>query len=211
MLTRIEGVLESIDGSTATVDVGGGFALEVLLPAHLAIELAASSGRRIALHTIVLLEGQAQGASLVPRLLGFAAPEDRAFFRRFTTVKGLGPRRGLRAMAEPPARIAAMIEARDAKGLQSLPEIGKRLAETVVAELHGKLDELGLRAAAPVAPGIAAERKLGPGVELAIEALVRLGRQRGDAERSVERVLVERPELAAAEDADALVAAVFTS
>ncbi|MBK7404254.1 MAG: hypothetical protein IPJ41_06370 [Phycisphaerales bacterium] len=100
-------------------------------------------------------------------------------------------------MALPPSQIAAMVAARDVKGLQKLPEIGKRLAETMIAELTGKLDAF-------VDPGILVEPKAGsalaarpeaagPAAE-ATEVLLALGQTLAEAERVIERALREAGE-----------------
>ena len=47
------------------------------------------------------------------------------------------------------ARIAAAIADRDVSMLQTLPEVGKRTAETIVATLYGKVDAFVSSAAYP--------------------------------------------------------------
>lgn len=92
------------------------------------------------LHTIQYLEGVNQGVSFIPRLIGFTSPRDRHFFELLTSVKGLGNKRALRAMAVAPSSIARAIAERDARFLQRLPEIGPKLAELIVHELKNKVD-----------------------------------------------------------------------
>ncbi|MCZ6835172.1 MAG: helix-hairpin-helix domain-containing protein, partial [Planctomycetota bacterium] len=91
-------------------------------------------------HTLQYLEGQGQGSSFIPRLIGFASLEARQFFELFTTVKGLGAKKALKALQLPFGSIAEAISAKDHGLLVSLPEIGKRTAETIIAELYGKVD-----------------------------------------------------------------------
>ena len=139
MITRIAGTLETIEGGRAVL-ASGPFALEVLVPAGEVPRLATGVGGPVVLHTMVLLESQGQGSSFAPRLIGFASERDRAFFELFTTVKGIGPRKALRALARPVAEVAAAIATEDVAALTGLPEIGKRTAQTIVAELAGKVD-----------------------------------------------------------------------
>lgn len=197
MLTRLTGTLEALSGTMATITpdgpLGQTLALEVLLPAFLAQKLTTSVGSRITLHTYFYLEGQGQGTSFEPRILGFSSPDERAFFELFTTVKGIGNRKALRALAEPPGTIAAAIVRGDAKALTALPEIGKRLAETIIAELKGKVDayasasDLGPHPRKK--PMAQVESTLtGPAAD-AVEALVRLGEQRAEAERKVVKAI----------------------
>jgi Holliday junction DNA helicase RuvA len=193
MICRISGTIVSVEGNAAVVDQPqAGISRQVLLPAYLAERVADQVGRPITLHTMEYLEAQGQGTSFVPRLVGFAQAEDRRFFEIFTSVKGLGNRRALRAMAVPPREIAGMVAAKDGRGLQKLPEIGKRLAETVIAELTGKLDAF-------VDPGVVVEPKAGTAaaarpelagpVGEAVEVLLALGQTQAEAERAIERAL----------------------
>jgi len=196
MICRLTGTIAAVEGNAVVVDQPDqGVARQVLTPAYLADRLTDQIGRPITLHTLEYLEAQGQGTSFIPRLVGFAQPEDRRFFELFTSVKGLGNRKSLRAMALPPSEIAALVVAKDAKGLQKLPEIGKRLAETVIAELSGKLDAF-------VDPGVIIEAKsataatrfaLPPSaagaVEDAVAVLLSLGQTQAEAERAIERAL----------------------
>ncbi len=109
------------------------------------------------LHTWMTFDGQVGGASLEPRLVGFASPEDRDLFHALTTVKGIGHRRALRAMELPGDQIARAIAAGDTTTLRTLPEVGKKLAETIVLELREKMEKL----VGPQAP--AARAGVGPG------------------------------------------------
>lgn len=169
-------------------------ALEVSIPAYLADRLAGREGKPITLHTRFTLETQSQGASFTPRLAGFATRAERDFFELFTTVRGLGGKRALRAMAVEPGEIAMAIEARDTKALQKLPEIGKRLAETIIAELHGKVR--GYLDAAVLEAGLSGEVAMKPvrtgPAQDAVAALVALGQQPADAEKLVARAVAAR-------------------
>ncbi len=139
MITQIEGRLVAIEDGAAHVRVGD-LTYEVLVPAADGMLLAASVGNTMVFHTLHYLEGQGQGSSYWPRLLGFRTVQDRAFFELFTTVKGIGNRKALRALQMPFARVARAIADRDLDTLQSLPEIGKRTAEAICVELKGKIE-----------------------------------------------------------------------
>ena len=198
-------------GETHTAQIepeGSPLTYEVLLPAYLAERLRASVGKPVTLITLQYLESQGQGTSFIPRLIGFATERDRRFFDVFTTVKGIGNKKALRAMAVEPARIARAIATKDVKALVDLPEIGKRMAETIIAELNGKVDSF-LSAAEIEQLGHASEIKpliKGTAAEEAVEALVALGEQRPEAERKIAKVSAR---LGAKATSDALVAGVF--
>jgi Holliday junction DNA helicase RuvA len=206
MLARLRGTLESITANTAVIATDAGRAYEVLLPAVDADGAAARLGQTVTLHTMQYLEAQAQGSSYIPRLIGFQSIDDRRFFELFTTVKGMGNKRALRALRTPFPRIASAIAARDAKFLQTLPEIGKRLAETIIVDLHEKVDAFLTTAHASGAPGAEIESKglasgaLSDAARQAVDALVHLGDSRADAEELVRRALAQH---AAPDDAGA--------
>jgi Holliday junction DNA helicase RuvA len=219
VITRLTGTLESLDANLAViVPAGAGVAYEVMVPAFLTPRLMMAVGSTVTLWTLEYLEGQGQGTSFVPRLIGFASVQQRDFFELFTTVKGLGNKRALRAMAIEPGWIARAIMARDARALTELPEIGKRLAETVVAELTGKVERFVAMTEAGPATGPAGAgprptpvelppiTPAAPGVTLpaaaadAVGALVSLGQTRAEAERAVEIVVRREPALAATPD-----------
>jgi len=216
MITRITGKLEAVDGLSASIALSGGeVAYQVMVPAFLAVRLTNQLGTTLTLSTFQYLESQGQGSSFIPRLIGFQSAQDRAFFELFTTVKGIGNRKALRAMAIEPALIAQAVVARDAKSLTKLPEIGKRMAETVIAELNGKVDafltpdELSrLDTAAAARPQPIED----PIAEQTLMALVTLGETRADAEQLVQRALTRaRRDGVTLSSPDALLELVFSA
>jgi len=212
MITRLSATLESITRDSipvATLLPVPGIAVEALIPAYLADALEPKINTRITLHTKTLLEAQGQGTSFIPRLIGFGSVDERAFFETFTSVKGVGTRKALRALAEHPSTIAALIIAKDAKALTKLPEIGKRTAETVIAELTGKIEQFAgeaiLSGSSISASTIEPAFTSGPASE-AVYALMSLGESRPEAARKVEIVLGRLGQDA---DTDTIVQAVF--
>ncbi len=211
MIRRITGRLEgATDLSVELTPEGSGVTYEVLIPRYMGGRLGERVGQVVTLHTREHLEAQGQGTSFVPRVIGFESPSERAFFELLTTVKGLGARKALRALANEPSWVAAAIAARDTKRLRTLPEIGARLAETMIAELHGKLD--GVLGADELRALDGASVELRPGSSLpasaqeAVSALIALGETRVGAEKLVDRAMA-----LVGEDggADAIVAAAF--
>ncbi len=195
MIARLTGRLQEVAGAAILVDTGGGLWYEVLVPACDIERLTRRVGQEVVLHTIHYIEGDPSRGNVVPRLVGFLSETDRAFFRTFTTVKGIGIRKALRALARPIPEIAAAIQAKDPKPLTLLPEIGKRTAEQIIAELQGRIDEF-----APAVGAAATADALGEGAVEAVAILVQLGERRPDAVALVERVLAVAPELTGAEE-----------
>lgn len=209
MIARISGILEQINDHGVLLLLPGshegtGVTHEILIPAYLSASLEAKVGQLITLHTFERLEAQAQGASFVPRLVGFASATELRFFTLFTTVKGVGMRRALRALVVTPGEVARAIANRDPKALIELPEIGKRLAETMIAELNGKVDAYLPAAASPGDPRIASQiepgRMASEPARRAVAALVRLGEHERDAQTLVRRALEGAESLASADE-----------
>jgi holliday junction DNA helicase RuvA len=194
MIARIEGTLEDVVDGVAEVRVAGGLVYEVLVPACDAGELLTREGREVSFFTLHYLESQGQGSHFVPRLIGFRSREQRAFFELLTTVKGIGNRKALRAMQVSHARMAEAIAAGDAKFLATLPEIGKRTAESTIVELKGKLDPFlvdpvaAKRAAQAAAVAGVVPLPVGPAAD-AEDVLVALGEPRPQARAKIERVV----------------------
>ncbi len=216
MLTRITGLLESVTEDAipvATVMVSHGIAMEILIPPYLARTITPHIDAPVTFHTRLDLEAHGQGTSFVPRAIGFGSPAERSFFEVFTSVKGVGTRKALRALVEPPSTIAAFIVGKNAKALTQLPEVGKRTAELMIAELSGKIDRFAGEAILDATnprrhpPSSHIEHRDMPRAAVeAIAALMALGEQRSTAEQKVQIALTKAP---ADADVDVLVQTVF--
>ena len=161
--------------------------IEMLVAAADVPLLQAGVGQEMTFHTMLYLEGDASGGNIEPRLVGFLRPQDKRFFEKFITVKGIGPKKALKALAMPTGDVAHAIESKDTRFLVGLPQIGKRMAEQIVAELAGKVGEF-----VSVGTGAGAKGQAGVGgrsatEEDAISTLMALGERRIDAEHLLER------------------------
>lgn len=184
MISAITGELTSVDEDRVQLQVGP-ILYELLVPAADVALLRAGAGGTMTFHTLMYLEGDPSGGSLEPRLIGFLQAEDRQFFQKFITVKGIGPKKALKALIHPCGEIAAAIENRDTRFLTSLPTIGKRMAEQIIAELSGKVQEFVVVGATR---SVAASRSArSPIEEDAIATLMALGERREAAESLLER------------------------
>lgn len=193
MICAITGILQEV-GEDRVQLASGPMVYEILVPAADVGQLKTLAGSEITFHTIFDLEGDATRGGLTPRMIGFLRLEDKLFFQLFITVKGIGPKRALRALVLPTGQIAAAIEAKNARFLVELPEIGKRMAELIVAELAGKAAAFAVAgAASPVAPVHSVDESE------AIDAAVQLGIARAEAERLLERARLANPNMKAAE------------
>jgi Holliday junction DNA helicase RuvA len=192
VITRIRGELVELTERSALLLVEA-ITYELFVPAANVPELLSKIGQPIEFFTLHYLEGQSQGSSFLPRLIGFSSERDRAFFELFTTVKGIGNRKALRALVRPFAETATAIANRDTKALTEMPEIGKRSAETIIAELHGKVDVFVGEIASTI------EVTMPPFSEDAILMLVQLGETKRDAKRLVQLAFGTDPEIKTAD------------
>ncbi|MCH2147498.1 MAG: helix-hairpin-helix domain-containing protein [Phycisphaerales bacterium] len=199
MITRIKGKLIDVHSCEAMLEVGA-FTYAILVPAADVPALQSKIGSEVEFHTIHYLESQSQGTSFAPRLIGFSNEMNRAFFELFTTVKGIGNRKALRALVRPFNETATAIAQRDVSALTDLPEIGKRSAETIIASLHGKVDEFAGQADSVI------ESTTSPFYNDAIEMLMQLGESRKDARQLVNKVIAMEPDM---DSADQIVQATF--
>ena len=197
MISAITGRLQQVGERNVTLEVGA-VQYELLVPASDLQSLTAQLGAQVTFHTILYLEGDASRGYLEPRLIGFSSARDKAFFEKFTTVKGIGTKTALRALSVPAVQIAAAIESRNTRFLTQLEGIGKRTAELIVAELSGKVSAF--------ATGISIEGASQRHATLmnqseldAVNAMVALGERRSDAERLLETVKQEDPSIATAD------------
>jgi Holliday junction DNA helicase RuvA len=192
MISALTGELRSVDEDRVGLQVGP-VLYELLVPASDIDELHASVGQELTFHTIFYLQGDASGGSIEPRLIGFMRAEDKRFFERFVTVKGIGPKTALRAFTVPVGEIAQAIESKDSRFLVQLDGIGKRTAELIIAELGGKVQEFAIPMT--TAPTGRIGRR-GAVEEDAIAALMSLGERRPDAEHLLDRARQSNPKLA---------------
>lgn len=179
MITRIRGQLAELTERSALIHIDA-ITYELLVPAADVPALLSMIGTQVEFYTLHFLEGQSQGSSFTPRLIGFSSDRDRAFFELFTTVKGIGNKKALRALVRPFSETASAIANKDSSALVGLPEIGKRSAETIIAELHGKVDAFVGEFASTI------EVTMPPCSEDAIAMLIQLGESKRDAKRLIQ-------------------------
>jgi Holliday junction DNA helicase RuvA len=197
MISALTGELTKVEEDRAHLRVGP-VLVEMLIPAADVPELQRAVGEELTFHTVFYLEGDSSGGNIEPRLVGFLRSEDRAFFNLFITVKGIGPKKALRALILPTGEIAQAIESKDTRFLCQLPQIGKRMAELIVAELSGKASAFAVPTAGRTGAPAAAKR--GAAEEDAIATLVALGERRYDAEHLLDRAKHTNPQLRTASE-----------
>ncbi|MHC4114786.1 MAG: Holliday junction branch migration protein RuvA [Planctomycetota bacterium] len=194
MIARLEGKLVKLEGDRALIKVGQ-VAYEVMLASYCVNLLSDETGDDITLCTMEYYEGTPGGGNLIPRMVGFLNAGERDFFTKYTSVKGIGIKKALRSLSIPIATIAAAIEDGDAKVLQTLPGVGRRMAVQIIAELRGKLQIFAF--------GAEAGRGAGAGFKAfqaeALEILIAWGEKRNEAIELIEMACKKHPDITTAE------------
>jgi holliday junction DNA helicase RuvA len=195
MIVQIEGKLLKLDTDRAVMQVGQ-LAYEVMLPGYVVSSLAGKIGSDITLCTLEYYEGTPAGGNLIPRMVGFTSEGEKDFFLKYTTVKGIGVKKALRSLNIPISVIASAIEDGNEKTLLALPEIGKRLAQQIIAELKGKLTSFAMDTGKTTA---AAKSMTAFQIE-ALEILIAWGEKRNEAIELIELACKKHPNIKTAEE-----------
>ncbi|OAH27344.1 Holliday junction branch migration protein RuvA [Corynebacterium stationis] len=141
-------------------------------------------------------------------LYGFTADEDRAMFHQLQVVSGLGPKLALACLSVlEPDEIATAINNGDAKKLQTIPGVGKRMSERMALELKDKVKGFITQPAGDDA-WAASQSSLPVGsgamVDTVVEALVGLGFTEKAARPVVEAFVAESEDVETLETATVL-------
>ena len=179
MIARLKGIVESIDGDSAVIDVNGVGYL-VMASARTLRDLVAGGPATVLVETIVREDAIS--------LYGFLATTERDWFRILTTVQGVGAKVALSILSTlSPDEIARAIAAQDRATLSRPAGVGPKLAARLATELKDKAAQFGV---VPAARAAEAPEALPSGSinEDAVSALVNLGYRRVEAFGAVARV-----------------------
>lgn len=132
-----------------------------------------------------------------PVLFGFSDKGSREFFEQLLTVAGMGPTSAQKMMVLHTRDLATAIEQRDTRTLSSLPGVGKRKAEQIVATLKGRVLRYALIPPTETDRVEAAEPVLQATDFVADveEVLLDLGYKKPEAARMVAAAMKRRPDL----------------
>ena len=123
-------------------------------------------------------------------LFGFADPKEKELFLKLITVSGVGPKMGISILAAMSAEeFARAIATADVKGLSKVKGLGKKTAEKIVLELHGKISAAEVLGASGESVGEVPQPALKstPQEEEAITALMGLGFTRVESAQAVKK------------------------
>lgn len=200
MISSIKGKLTSITDQYALVENNDVY-YEILLPSALAEKLKDTKiGDEIEFKTIYYIEAGDKKSNHYPRLVGFLNNIDREFFSLFTQVPGMGIKKALKSLILPIKDIATAIEMKNPGGLSLLPGVGGRLAEKIIAELHGKTSKFALSKADQPLAVKDTKKTLEPLEKEAIEILIQLQYKVSEAQEMVSRAVKDNPKVSKVED-----------
>jgi Holliday junction DNA helicase RuvA len=178
VIARLEGRLVEKSADGLVVDVAGvGYAV------HVSLQTLASLP---AVGAVVTLLVHTEVREDAIDLFGFEQARERTVFHLLRKVKGLGPRISLAVLSGMAVNdLCHAIAAGDVARLQTIPGVGRRLAERIVVECREPMTELELLAGPPSASARAGT--LGGAQGEAVSALVNLGYKRNEAEDAVRK------------------------
>ncbi|HSF19835.1 MAG TPA: Holliday junction branch migration protein RuvA [Vicinamibacteria bacterium] len=182
MIAYLEGTLRE-KSPTLVVVLAGGVGYRVFIPVSTFYELP-DEGANVSLRVYTHVRED------VLALYGFITSVEEQLFGRLIGVAGVGPALALKIMSglEAPALVSA-IRGGDLRRLNAIPGVGKKTAERLILELRDKMSSLAATEPSgrtPPASSIA---------EDLVSALANLGFARPQAQREVDRVLREAPEV----------------
>ena len=181
MITFLQGKLVEALPTRVTVNVNG-VGYEVLTPLGTLGRCARDGDGRVTLqvHTHVRED------AIV--LFGFSDDRERMAFRVLTSVAGVGPKIAVGILgALPSSELVVAVARGDVKRLQSVPGVGKKIAERLALELKDKLASGVLAQSPGSAVPFVGPASSGPArapMRPLVDALLRLGFKPIEAERA---------------------------
>lgn len=124
-------------------------------------------------------------------LFGFASPKEKELFLKLISVSGVGPKMGISILASLSGdEFAQAVATADVKRLSAVKGLGKKTAEKIVLELHGKIsaaEVLGASGESPVMMDGGTVTRLSALDEEAVSALMGLGFTRSESAQAVKK------------------------
>lgn len=183
MIAYLRGRVLAVTAETAILDVNGvGYELFCTSGAFSKL----TQGETAELYTYLQVKEDGM------MLFGFATVKEKELFLKLITVSGVGPKMGIAVLASLSADdFAQAVATADVKRLSAVKGLGKKTAEKIVLELHGKISAAEVISASGDALTAALETatsvKLSPQDEEAIAALMGLGFTRNESAQAVKR------------------------
>ncbi|MGF7209628.1 Holliday junction DNA helicase RuvA [Skermanella aerolata] len=175
MIAKLSGLLDSVGTDHCIVDCGGvGY---LVFCSARTLRRVGDTGNAVSLR----IEMQVREDAIT--LFGFVDQPERDWFRRLTTVQGVGSRVALALLSVlEPEKLGQAIAAQDRTALVQADGVGPKLANRLISELKDKVADLYMGGgAATSGPAGAAPSGTAGVTNDAVSALVNLGYRRADA------------------------------
>lgn len=175
MIAQLRGVVVDADADRVVVDVGGvGF--ELLVPARVAARAGGHVGEELTFVTHLHVRDDAL------QLFGFQSRRELSFYRQLVAVSGVGPKVALAILSAYPVEDLELAALQgDHKRFESIPGIGRKLAQRLVVELKDRI----VPSPAAEASGQATSEGGADEVFAARSALVNLGLSFAEADEAL--------------------------
>jgi len=133
MVEKIRGAVVE-EGEGYLVVECGCFAFKLLTPRYEGL-----AGREISLFTEIVIPSEGS-----PVLYGFKTKEERNLFRLLVKVPKVGSKVALSVLSHfSPNELSSIVREGKSEELLRVPGLGKKLAQRIIVELRGKLEEEG--------------------------------------------------------------------
>jgi holliday junction DNA helicase RuvA len=173
MIAKLAGIVDQIGAEAVVIDVGGVGYLAFCSVRTISRLPPPGSPAQLLIETHVREDHI--------HLYGFADAAERDWFRRLTTVQGVGARLALAILSVvAPENLALAIIAQDKAALSRAEGVGAKLAARIVNELRDKVAGNAAADMPAVAMAPMPESNEGPAAD-AVSALVNLGYRRSEA------------------------------
>ena len=183
MIAYLRGKVLTTTAETAILDIGG-----------VGYEVYCSSGafRKITVGQYVELYTYLQVKEDGMTLFGFESTKEKELFLKLTSVSGVGPKLGIAVLSSLSGEeFAQVIASTDVKRLSAVKGLGKKTAEKIILELHGKVSAAEVMSAGgdPILSSVPtmSATKLSTADEEAVSALMGLGFTRAESTQAVSK------------------------
>ncbi|MBO5412423.1 MAG: Holliday junction branch migration protein RuvA [Clostridia bacterium] len=183
MISYLRGRVLTTTTETVILDVNG---------VGYEIYCSGSAFRKVSVGGVVELFTYLQVKEDGMTLFGFESLRERELFLKLTSVSGVGPKMGIAVLVTLTGdQLIEAVAAADVKRLSTVKGLGKKTAEKIVLELHGKISAAEIMSVSedPVSakPQEPAVGKLTAQEEEAVSALIGLGFTRSESVQAVKR------------------------
>ncbi len=188
MFDYLKGHVARKSSNAVILDVGGvGYRVEISLQTYAALDGVD--------HALLYIYYHVNGQDYIPTLYGFATTAEREVFELLTSVQGIGTNTARIILSSlKPEELAAAIAQEREDIFKTIKGVGPKTAKRILLDLKDKM----AKAMGDVLPdgGLPGS----PGAEnaarqAALAALVALGYQKIPAQRALNRVIKDKPEL----------------